>query len=187
MPDTPKAVWRNQPEEKFEMNLQYLNRRTQELRSGTRSEILTSIAAAVFFVAVLAWRFALAQDRLQQVGLSIVIAWVLVSLCRFRDRIWSQSPQPMDHVSETGLKYYRKELEQRRDHLRNIWLWHGPVFLACLIFLATFVGKGFPNSERLLNVLPLVILLALWTVWGFMRRRRQANQIQQEIDELSSL
>ncbi len=181
------AVWRNQPEEKFAVNMQKLvNRRTQELHASTRSEIIVSVSAALFFMAMLAWRFGFAQDRLQQVGLFLLAAWVLVSLYWFRDRIWRQNP-PMDAVAATGLEYYRRELEQRRDHLRSEWLWHGPLLLACMILVVTFVGKVSPGAERLRNVLPLVILLGVWTGAGIRRRRHQAKELQREIDEIDQL
>jgi protein-S-isoprenylcysteine O-methyltransferase Ste14 len=184
MPDELGAVWRNQPEEKNEMNLQhFVNRRTREIHSSTRSEILMSVTAALFFIAVMAWRFAPALDRLLQFGFVVVIAWVLVSLYWFRDRIWQDPPRP-DAVAATSLEYYRKELERRRDHLRNAWLWNGPVFLAFMIFVVTLLGKAFSGPARLRSVLPLLVLLAVWTALGFGRRRQQARELQREIDEI---
>jgi hypothetical protein len=179
------AVWRNQPEEKIKMNLQqFVNRRTREIYSSTRSEIIMSISAALFFIAVMAWRFASAQDRLLQSGFIVVIGWILVSLYWFRDRIWRQDPPRVDAVAETSLEYYRKELERRRDHLRNAWLWNGPVFLAFMIFVVTLLGNAFPGPARLRSVLPLLVLLAVWTGVGFRRRRQQAQELQREIDEI---
>ena len=50
--DDAKAVWRNQQQEKVEMDLaHFMNRRSQELYASTRTEIVTSSGAAVFFVA----------------------------------------------------------------------------------------------------------------------------------------
>ena len=55
----PGAIWRDQPEEELQVNLeQIVNRRTEELSSSTRSEILMSIGAALLFVGVVAWRLA---------------------------------------------------------------------------------------------------------------------------------
>ena len=180
----PGAIWRDQPEEKLTVNLeQIVNRRTEELGSSTRSEILMSVCAALLFVGVMAWRFAPIHDRLQVVGFAAVIAWVAISLYRFRSRIWRRNPAPPDAIAAPGLEYYRKQLEQRRDHLRNAWLWHGPLFLACLILTAVLLGKAFPGSDRLRSVLPLFVLLAVWTAFGLMRRRRQARELQRETDE----
>jgi hypothetical protein len=181
----PGAIWRDQPEEELRVNLeQIVNRRTEELNSSTRSEILMSIGAALLFVGVMAWRFAPAYGRLQEAGFAAVIAWAAISLYWFRRRIWRRNRARPDAIAATGLEYYRKELEQRRDHLRNAWLWHGPLFLACMILMVVLMGKAFPAFRRLRDVLPLVVLLAVWTVFGITRRRRLARELQREIDEI---
>ena len=181
----PGAIWRDQPEEELQVNLeQIMNRRTEELSSSTRSEILMSVGAALLFVGVLAWRFAPIHDRLQEVGFAAVIAWVVISLYWFRRRIWRRDPVRPDAIAATGLEYYRQQLEQRRDHLRNAWLWHGPLFLASMILIAILIGKASPAMAPLRNVLPLVVLLAVWTGFGLTRRRRQARELQREIDEI---
>ncbi|MBZ5725354.1 MAG: hypothetical protein LAP87_10180 [Acidobacteriia bacterium] len=190
MPDRPAArdpgaIWRAQPEEKLAVNLaQIVNRRSAELYSSTRSEILMSISAALLFVAVMAWRFAPAHDRLLELGFAAVIAWVAISLYRYRHWIGRSDRSRPDTVAAAGLEYYRRKLERRRDHLRNAWVWHGPLFLASLILLAVLMGKAFPGTERLRSVLPLVVLLVLWTAFGLRRRLRQAKEVQAEIDEL---
>ncbi|HCC59412.1 MAG TPA: hypothetical protein DEQ47_19540 [Solibacterales bacterium] len=189
MPEDLGAVWRDQPEEQRPVNLEQLvKRRTRELYASTRSEIVMSIVAVLFFVAMMvtlaAGRFAYAPGRMQQVGLAAVIAWVLISLYWFRGRIWRKGST--DARAATGLEYYRQELESRRDHLRNAWVWHGPLVLACLIFAGSFLGRAWPTGQRLRSLLPLVIVLAMWTVFGLLRRRRQANELQRELDEIGS-
>lgn len=187
MPEEPDAkdfgaMWRDQPEEKLAVNLEQLaNRRTQELYASTRSEIMMSIGSALFFVVVMAWRFG-SEDRLQQLGFLAAVVWVLISLYRFRDWIWRRA-RAQDALAMTGLEYYRKELERRRDHLRNAWLWHGPLLLACAIFVATVIDKTAPG--RLRDVVPVFILLAVWTGFGIRRRLRQAKELQREIDDIS--
>ena len=190
MPDQPEqndagAVWRAQPEEKHPVTMQQLmNRRTRELCSKTRAEIIMSIGAALFFIAVIIWRLGLAQDRSSQLGLLAVVAWILISLYRFRDRIWRAEPLPRDALAATGVEFYRKELERRRDHLRNAWIWSGPLILSCLILLAIVLGQAFGSAERLLRVVPFLVLLAGWTAFGVWLRRRQARELQREIDEI---
>src|ERR1700722_5412137 len=132
----PKAIWMGQPEEKLPLNLEHiLKRRTEELGSSTRSEILMSVGAALLFVGVMAWRFPPAPGRLEGVGFAAVVVWAVLSLYRFRQQIWWRiSPRP-DAIAAPVLESYRKELEQRRDHLRNSWLWHRPLFLACMILM----------------------------------------------------
>ena len=181
----PGAIWRDQPEERCAVNLeQIVKRRTEELGSSTRSEILMSIGAALLFVAVMAWRLAPYRDRILQVGYAATIAWVAIAVCRFRRRIWRRPTVSADAMAATGLEYYRRELEQRRDHLRRAWLWHGPLLLACMVVAAILTGETFTGYQPLRNVLPLAALLAVWTGFGLIRRRRQAKDLQREIDEI---
>lgn len=183
----PGAIWRDQPGEEVTVNLkQIVSRRTEELSSSTRSEILMSILAALLFVGVMAWRIA-PHDRLQWAGFGAVIGWVAISLIWFRRRIWRPESSSADTVASPGLEYYRRELERRRDHLLNAWVWHGPLVLACLIFAATLIGRASPGWDRLPGALPLVALLAVWTGYGFWRRHRQAREIQREIEEIATL
>ncbi len=183
----PGSIWRDQPGEEVSVNLkQIVNRRTEELSSSTRSEILMSILAALLFVGVMGWRIA-PRDPLQWIGFGAVIGWVAISLIWFRRRIWRPVTSRADTVAAPGLEYYRRELERRRDHLRNAWIWHGPLILACLMFAAILVGRASPGWDRLPSALPLMVLLAVWTGYGFWRRRRQAKEIQREIEELATL
>lgn len=160
----------------------FASRRTRELYLSTRAEILLSMGAILFFAAVLAWRIRWAGDRVPPWAWLAVIAWVLISLYRFRDRLWHKGTS-WDDRAAPALDYYRNELARRRDHLRNEWLWHGPLLLACLIFGASVVGKMMPG--RLLTLAPLFVLLVVWTGFGIWRRRRQAEELQREIDDIS--
>jgi len=51
-----------------------------------------------------------------------------------------------------------------------------------MILIAILIrGKAF---QPLRNVLPLVVLLAVWTGFGVWRCYRQAKELQREIDEI---
>jgi hypothetical protein len=185
IPKEPAALWKAQPEERTAVNLeQIVERRTEQLHASTRSEILMSIGAAVLFAVVMAWRFAQYRDRFLDAGIAAVAAWALISLAWFRRWIWPRERVRPDAAAATGAEYYGKQLERRRDHLRNEWLWHGPLFLACLILVWILTGRAYLGFNRLAAVVPLLVLLALWTVFGVWRRLRQAREIQREIDEL---
>ena len=178
-------VWKNQPDEAPVNPEGLLNRRTRELDSATRTEIVLSLGAALFFVAVIAWRQpVLMGGRIEQGGFLAVLVWVLISLYWFRKRIWREGPRRKDALAVPGLEYYRKSLARRRDHLRNAWLWHGPLFLACTILIAMFVWGRIMVYRGVQRVLPLILMLAVWTAFGFILRRRQANELQREIDEI---
>ena len=176
-----RAAWLDQPEEGPVDIDQIYGRRTWELFSTTRSEVMGSIAAALFFASVVAWRFAPERDRLVQFGCTAAIVWALVTVYRFRASIRRNTPQP-EALARTGLEHYRAELVRRRDHLRSAWIWHGPLWLAGIVSAATLAGRIVPG--RLWDALPVFVLLAGWAAIGVKRRLRQAAEIQQEIDEL---
>ena len=168
----------------MELNLERLAiRRAGALYSSTRSEILVSLGAALFFVAVLGGsRLGAAHQRIPRLAFFAVVVWVLVCLYRFRDRIWRKESR--EAAGATGLEYYRRALERRRDHLRNAWIWHGPLLLACLTLTAIVIGKAVPDFQRLWNAAPFLVLLAAWTGFTYRQRRRQARELQREIDEI---
>ena len=185
----PSEIWKNQPVEEAPMTPdQTINRQTEALYSSTRSEILMSIAAALLLVGVTLLRFWQVRTAMEEIGCALVLVWIALTLYRLRPRIWRQAAPP-DAVAATGAEYYRRELERRRDHLRDAWLWHGPLFLACLILVGVggshfgmFVHMGTPIGR----VVPLIVLLVLWTGYGLRRRLRQARALQREIDQIAS-
>ena len=180
-----RAAWLNQPEEDIPVDIEHIHRRrTWELFSTTRSEIISSIGAALFFSSIVAWRFAPERDRLVLFACAGVIVWAAVTVFRFRESIRRHEPQP-DALARTGLEHYRVELLRRRDHLRSAWIWHGPLLLACILSAATLTRRIVPG--RLWDALPLFLLLAGWAVIGIKRRVRQALELQHEIDEISGV
>jgi hypothetical protein len=180
-----RAAWLNQPEEEIPVEIERIHRRrTSELFSTTRSEIISSIGAALFFASIVAWRFAPEGDRLVLFGCAGVIVWAAVTVFRFRNSIRRHTPQ-RDALARTGLEHYRVELLRRRDHLRSAWIWHGPLLLACILSGATLTKSIVPG--RLRDTLPVFLLLAGYAVIGIKRRVRQAAELQQEIDEISGV
>ena len=177
-----RAAWLNQPEEAIPVDIERIHRRRAwALFSTTRSEIISSIGAALFFAGIMAWRFAPERDRLVLFGCAGVIVWAAVTVFRFRNSIRRHTPQA-DALARTGLEHYCAELLRRRDHLRGAWIWHGPLLLACILSAATLTKRIVPG--RLRDTLPVFLLLAGHAVVGIKRRVRQAAELQQEIDEI---
>jgi hypothetical protein len=180
MPDESISTWKNQPEEKTPVNLQQsLSRRAYELHWSTRWEIVTSIAAALFFSAVI-WRFAVVPPY----AYGAVLAWVAISVIWFRGRIWTGNTARPDAIAANGLAHYRRELQTRRDHLRNAWIWHGPLVLACLIVASTFADRRYPGAYGLQTLAPVALILIAWTAFRIRTRLRLARQIDEELKDL---
>jgi hypothetical protein len=184
-PETGNAgtVWRNQPKEDLAVNLELiLDRRAREFRMSTRWEILMSVAATVLLAAVMLLRMAPSPDAVLDAALAAAGAWAMLTLYLFRRRIWGRESGRADAAAATGVEFYRRQLACRRDHLKNAWLWHGPLFLAVLALVAVVRRSYF--GDRLVSVIPLLVLLAAWIVFGIVHRLRQARELQREIDEL---
>ena len=180
----PAALWQAQPEEQRQVQLeQIVNRRAAALHASTRSEILMSIGAAVLLAGVVLLRFDQAHRPLVEAGCALVVVWVAATLYRLRAQIWQMPARP-DAAAVTGAAYYRRELERRRDHLRDAWLWHGPLILAFVVLTGIWSGWRFLSFATADRVAPLLVVLVLWTVYGLRRRLRQAKELQREIDEL---
>jgi len=180
-----RAAWLNQPEEAIPVDIERIHRRRAwALFSTTRSEIISSIGAALFFAGIMTWRFAPERDRLVLFGCAGVIVWAAGTVFRFHNSIRRHTPQP-DALARTGLEHYCLELLRRRDHLRSAWIWHSPLLLACILSAATLTKRIVPG--RLRDTLPVFLLLAVYAVIGIKRRVRQAAELQQEIDEISGV
>jgi len=179
-PNTPKDLWRNQPMDSLAVNFERLvDRRAREFDSATRSEVLTSIGAVIFFASVMVWRFGSSADPLPRLGLAAMVLWAVVAAYWFRRQIWPQATPP-GALAATGLAHYRTVLERRRKHIKNDWTWRGPLIFMCLILFQV----AFPGFARLKTALPLLVFLLVWIILRLRIRQRNVAEIQRELDEL---
>jgi hypothetical protein len=186
-PIDPGALWRSQPGEEVQVNIdRIVKRRARELYSKTRAEIITSVSAPILFIAVVAWRFGFQNDRVVQWGFALIVTWIVISLYSMRRRIRRRSEPSPDALAAASMDYYRLQLQERRQHLRSLWLWHGPMFLACVVFLGAVLGRVWPIYQRMVNVLPFAALLVVWSVLNLWQRRRQARELERELEELDA-
>ncbi len=121
-PIDPGALWRSQRTEDYQTNVhRIVSRRARELYSRTRAEVITSVASPVLFIAVVAWQFGFANNRVVRYGFALIVTWIAISLCAMRRRIWGPR-EPAPDAAAASMDYYRHELQERRDHLRSLWL-----------------------------------------------------------------
>src|SRR4051794_39391283 len=108
----PRMIWKEQKKEDTPVLVDNLvRRRPQQLHVSTRSETIMSIVAALFFVAVLAWRLPAVGFGVQPVGLAAASLWIVATAVRFRRMIWGS--ETAADAASTGLTHYRSELEIR--------------------------------------------------------------------------
>lgn len=183
MPENLHELWKEQPLDSGSVLLpepRYM--RTRDLAPRTRSEILSSTGAVFLFVFLLVWRFDSIRDPFVLLSFVPMAVWILTVALRYRNRIW-----PGAAIAAPGIEFYRSELEKRRAHLRNLWLWHGPLLFACLTLTAVWLRKSVVSVQRLVSVSPLLLVLLIWTAMGVRKRQREAEAIQMEIDEMKDM
>lgn len=184
-PEDPRLVWKSQQLVPMEVNMQsMINRRTRELRARTRTEIIASICAALGFVSVAGWRFVTPGEWLLQTALGLFVIWTVISIYRFRNRIWGRDQIDPQVLAAPAVEHYRRELQERRDHLRSVWIWNGPLLLSFLFLILTIARKVAPNYVLLRNGLPFFVLTVVWVILMIRQHRLQAKELQQELDEL---
>jgi len=137
-----------------------------------------SASAAILFAAAITWRLDVMRDRWISGSIALAVVWAALTVFLNRGRIW-----PEGALTAPGKDFYLAELRRRRAHLRSIWVWHGPLAVACVTLAAIGVRKAVPSLSRLLSVSPLLVALAVWTAMSVVRRLRQVAAIEQEIAE----
>ena len=90
--------------------------------------------------------------------------------------------QPLTAWVHAIARYKVIDLLRRRDHLRSVWIWHGPLLLAGILSAVILTVRTVPG--RLRDALPVFLLLAGWALFSIKRRLRQAADLQQEIGEI---
>lgn len=178
MPDEISAIWQSQP---AEVRPDLLQHRTLSLSRRARAEILSAAGSAGFFVLLLVWRFEAIRDPYVFLTFVPIAAWLSATVWWHRRQICQSEAT----FAAPGIEFYRGELQRRLRHLRNVWLWHGPLLLACLSLGAIWLRKSVVSLERLMSILPLLLVLAIWVIMGVRRRHREANAMQKELDELA--
>jgi hypothetical protein len=136
----------------------------------------------LFFSTIVVWRFG--SDKMVLASLALATVWIVITLYALRRRVWSSRN---DTLAASGVEFYCRELEHRRKHLMNAWLWHGPLLLACITMAGVAIGTGTLAYKRLPQVLPLLIALVLWTGFSIWQRHREAEAIKRELDEIGRL
>jgi len=183
-----KKLWQDQPMEAIPMSLQLLRRRAQELQTKSRLAALAWMAIGLVLAIVFAAGLVRTQNLLSRIGLGVLSLWALYGVYQVYRRMWPASIAA-DAAWSTSLDFYRKELERRRDYVRDIWrlsvLWLFFIGLALLILPMLIATRS--NPRLLLNAIPFFVLLLVWFVAFFFIRKRDQRNLQAEIDELKAL
>jgi hypothetical protein len=188
-PDDPLHIWQNQPSEIPKMPLQQLEeihrQKAIAVRNRTRWELLARVFVVIVFSGL---PLLVVHGPIQLFTSSLAAVWTFIVNLPAVRRTWS-SPLAGDAAMLSGLEFYRKQLENRLAQVRRPWLTGvGPIFLAVAGgLLAPAMVSVLQNPKLAVNVLPFLVLMAVWAVLVFRIVRYQVNQLRLELEELDAL
>jgi hypothetical protein len=187
----PQNIWQNQPTEPMKMSPTELRHKALKRQSRARFAALLSIILGITLCVVFAGVFARAQAVLARIGWGLESLWCAYFAYHGYKWMWPRN-LAQDAPISTCLEFYRRELEKRLGYVRHNW-WRTGLPLCFLGLAILLVGEvqeqartGAQNAppHALLNAVPLFVLLAVWVVAYFSIKKKQADNLQQEIEEL---
>ncbi|HYI92270.1 MAG TPA: hypothetical protein VEX68_01880 [Bryobacteraceae bacterium] len=167
------------------MTAQLLRRQSNQLRQERRNGPLI-IAGVVLFIALLSyWKFQLERSFWYDVGLFGAAAWAITSIVVLRKRIWPP-PIPLDAFTASSVDFYRSELIEARSHMKAMWAWSAPAFLALGLLAVRLATKALGESIPLINVAPFAVLTIVWAGMFAIKTRSRLRELEAEIRQLDA-
>jgi fatty acid desaturase len=189
----PKDIWQGQKSENPTMSVQEIQEKVRKLRAKSRREMVFNLVAATLFTLFFIRVFVLyVHGVYERISWGMVIAGALYILgyaiyesvqTVHADRIYG------DAGISNCLKFYRQTLERKRRHVR-----HMAVVAVALVFGAIMavlpavaLALQHPGGNIWIRQAPFWIILGLWAVVYFMRRRRLRLKFRREFQLLEML
>lgn len=181
-----KKLWQNQPREETTLTLKLIRQRAQDLHARTRRELFGNIAMIPLVAAVAWFGFLQTHDLAFRSAFVAAVAWAVAGQYLVHRGMWSATPLERSALM-TGLEFYRREIDRRRNLLGRFLQWTiGPIVLCmgALILLLTGMTRsvGKPGA-----VIPFTTLAVIWLVLVFVLRSRDQRALKREIDQLNEI
>jgi hypothetical protein len=180
----PRAIWQNQTTEPSVMTSERIRQKVRKLQATTRTQLGGNLFVLLIVVAF--ERFGAKQFPPLEPLFLFALVWSAAGMYFLNRGMWSAA-MPGDAALSTGLEFYRREIQRRRQFLRRLLLWSfGPVLLAIAAFLLSIAmgasGRGiFPNAT------PFMALVVIWIAASVAILVREQRQLRREIDRLDDL
>ena len=170
------------------MSLDEIRQRARQLQTKARLAALTWIALGLCLSALFARAFAGAHDLVPRIGYGVLSLWGLYGV--YQAYRWIRPGRlAADATFSTSRDFYRQELERQRDYNRHIWRKSGLTlaFLGLALVAVPALVKAIHTPGLLPNIVPLLVLVAVWFVAFFYAKKRNRQKLQREIDEVKAL
>jgi hypothetical protein len=189
----PRTIWQNQKMENPIMTIQEIREKVGTLRAKSRREmifnLIVSSICTVFFITVFVRYLHSSYERISW-GLVIAGALYMLSYVIYES---VQIVRAERIIEDTGtsscLKFYRRTLERKRQHVRRMAV--AAILLVAGVVMLVLPGVALilqhPDGNIWIRYVPFGIILGLWVLSYSLMRRRIRNEFRREFAMLERL
>jgi Flp pilus assembly protein TadB len=183
-----QCVWQKQTPEEIRMSVDEIRLRARKLEKKiywrNAREYIAAVAVVVFF----GFELARTHDLLMGTGFGLIIAGMLYLMWQLH-RQGSSRGMAAEMGLESGVDFFRRELERQRNLLQHVWRWYLAPLVPGLVVVTVAVGRKNPHHLHhygwFLVAYSLLVALGFIFVWRL--NERAARRLQRHIDELDAL
>jgi hypothetical protein len=182
--DLPQKIWQDQPRESIRMSPNEIRRKAQALQSRDRLRAISAMIVGVLLCVGFAVAFGRETHTIARVAYVVLAFSGLLSTIQAYRWVWPGA-LASGATYETCLRFYRRELERRRDFALHIWTRSGIV--VAFFGVALLLGPPLAANPRMLpKAAPFLVLLAIWFAIFLPTHRRKRRRLLEEIDQLDA-
>ena len=177
-----KRLWQSQSTEIPAMSTTYLRHRASELERAFK--LRNYIEQGSWLLALLSCSILIftAPDHWFRASMALLLIGIGWAMFQWRRR----TAKRPSLAADTGLAFYIRELEHKRDLHRTLWRWYLLPMMPGAVALLTWKLFGDPGSRGTWTPWIVAGLLLVWTAGALIYERAKAAQYQREIDALTA-
>ena len=192
VPDALRALWQKQPDSKFSMEPDDIQRKFSRLQAGLRKRKYFAYAVCLGESIWFAWWLVFTT---QPTVVRIAFLLIILGVNFLAVQIWLDNRdrrKALENSHAPGqtncVEFYRAELVRQRDFHRGVWFWSRLVALVPGLLLvglwSTITGNGFRDGGSGIVVLVATPIIAVVAVW---RNYRISQGHQRRINALDAM
>lgn len=164
------------------MSIEELRAKATKFQSRIRWRNVREYAAAVFVIVAFTMQAIRVSAPVPRIAFALIIAGTFYVVWHLH--AWGAAePLPSDMGSESGIAFYRRQLERQRDLLGNIWKWYlGPLIPGFALLMGWMIVTLRPD-RRWRPAVVAGMAVALFLAIGWLNRRA-ARRLDRQIREL---
>jgi hypothetical protein len=180
-----KELWQSQPTEGVRMSIDQIRVSAGTFQRKIHWRNVREYVAAISLMVFFGFEFWRAGELVVRIGFGLLILGISYLIWHLLSKgTWQ--PLPEDMGLSSCIEFQRRQLEQQRDLLRDVWRWYlVPLFPGMAVLLFAF-GHANPGHLKYpaLVVVPEAMFFAAVAVAIAMLNGRAARRLQRQIDEL---